>query len=157
MRRFDYSWAMFMAFLSVWLAASVVAHLGGPLAKGLRRHDRWGLIPVWRYFVANSMRMEFSVVRREPNASGTLSNMILAQSSKRSRFCSLWNPERLDSKAFIDVMFLAILNGDERARRVLVGHLRHCDPAGGGPAESWIVIRKDNLDQSVVHFDRLNR
>jgi hypothetical protein len=140
---------------ATWLIVSVASHFGSAFSRGLRRHDRWGLVPVWRYFVANSMRVEFSVVRQKPDASGAPSNVILPRFIKRSRFWWLWNPERLDSKGLIDVMFLAVQNGDERARRVLVGHLRHCDPAVDGAAESWIVTRKDNLDQTVVHIDTL--
>lgn len=148
---------MLKIFLATWLLVSLASHFGSPFSKWLRRHDRWGLIPVWRYFVANSMRMEFSVVRPERQAASTFEKVILPRFSNRSRFWWLWNPERLDSKAFIDVMFLAVQNGDERARRVLVDHLRDCDPAGDGAGGSWIVTRKDNLDQTVFHFDTLDR
>ena len=124
----------------LWFAASVATHFHAKTARRLRKMDRFGLIPSWRFFVANPLRYEFSVVAKSPSSPES----VLPPPRPRNPFYFLLNPHRLDSKAHNDLLYYAYEANDTQAREALSEVLAQHNPS----ITLWQIQRYDNLTKN---------
>ena len=146
---------MLAYILLFWLLATVFSHLCLKCGRASRKVDRFGLIPVWRYFVANVGRKEFYIVGKSDEANGASATVILPDHRNGRLISGVWSLDSRNAKAGFDTLFMAVENENAMARRVLIAVAREIDRDTVGSTDCWVVFRKDNLDGTTTNLGEL--
>jgi hypothetical protein len=93
-----------MTIVIVWLvciAALVVTAMFQPrgrLARRIKTHDVFGLIPLWTFFAPRAQSSDARVLWRERRVDGTLSSWRELMPLERPRWSAVWHPTRRQSR-----------------------------------------------------------
>lgn len=95
-----YDWSV--AFLlAVWLVCSVAAQRN--LSSKVLTFDVLGLIPNCHFFAPKPVSLDIKVYVRSIEGSGENSPWQLLVDGRKTRWCSLWNPQHRLNKALYDI------------------------------------------------------
>jgi hypothetical protein len=92
-----------VAFFVAWFVATVIKQFRGRAARAVQRCDRCSLVPQWTFFAPNPGRSDLHVLYRDVLADSTVTGWSeLALAVPRSRWTTLWNPQKRRRKAVSD-------------------------------------------------------
>jgi hypothetical protein len=111
------------AALGVWLLASAVGQLPGPLSRWIRERDAVGLIPSFSFFAPNPASTDCCIVYRHVLADGQVTGWTSAFVWRPVPWRALWNPDRRAEKAISDATSALARYADQRGVRLSVSYL----------------------------------
>ncbi len=148
--------------LTLWFLASVVHQFDPPRWSRISRHDRYALLPRWRFFAPNPGRDDRHLVVRDevvPGVAGRWRPVALDESKRSWRW--LWQPSRYGSKALSDLVsgLLGTLRalgstdfapGAEQLSGSYLGLLRWSliEPAAEGAKRQFAVVASNGHGES---------
>jgi hypothetical protein len=154
--------AVVVTTLGIWWLVSAANQLSdGRFTSGLKRRDRYSLIPVWTFFAPKPFTEDLDLLYRDRYSGGVIGQWSLVPIQERSVRHLLWNPRCRSSKAVLDVCMdllqsLAADRGSDPAElnsynllRLLVSQF----PADEGVVERQFAVVKSSgyrLPQTIA-------
>ncbi|GGY59900.1 hypothetical protein [Streptomyces omiyaensis] len=94
----------FAAVCSVWIVLTLVCQGRSRVAAAIRRHDVFGLIPLWTFFAPTPGTQDYVLLRRCRTADGRLTQWreLGGADATGQPLCTVWNPARRHAKALLD-------------------------------------------------------
>ncbi len=92
------------AALGIWFLLSVISQFDHTVVDRMRRHDCFGLIPIWTFFAPNPGQTDYHLIYRDKvrDEQGSWTEVPMVHT--RTMWHFLWNPHKRVNKVSSDVV-----------------------------------------------------
>ena len=90
------------ALLALWFTVSVIGQFDSELARRLRSHDHFSLIPRWTFFAPRPGVTDYHLLYQGFQHETDFAWREVALSEPRTLFGAIWNPQKRNRKALGD-------------------------------------------------------